>query len=127
MNKLWVGSLYYFLNVLLHLGIFGVLFFVSSPDNLKALDYFFEFWHSAEGREIIILNTSLLLANLFFALSIIFLAPRATIVLVTMAFIACTGLVLAYLNDLVGLLAYAAGAIHLSFFSFNKFKIENAV
>jgi hypothetical protein len=125
MNKLWIGSLYYGLNVILHLGAFGVLFFVSAPDHLTTLEYISEFWLSPEGRVLIILNSSLLIANLVFALSIIFLASRSSIVLIIMTFIAWIGLLFAYLYDAVGLVGYAAGAIHLSCFSFNKFKLKN--
>lgn len=120
MNKLWVGSLYYFLNVILHIGVFWVLFFVATPESMTVMDYISGFWHSTEGREVIFLNSSLLLANLIFALSIMFLAPHSVIVLFVMTFIAWVGLLFAYFNGLVGLLAYAAGAIHLSFISFNK-------
>mgnify|MGYP000542249256 CR=1 FL=1 len=122
MNKLWVGSLYYFLNVILHLGVFGVLFFVSASDHLTILEYIAEFWQSPEGRETIIFNSALLIANLVFALGIIFLAPRSSIILIIMAVIAWLGLIFAYQAELVGLLAYAAGAIHLSIFSYNHFK-----
>lgn len=122
MNKLWIGSLYYFLNVVLHLGIFGVLFVVSAPDHLTTLDYIVEFWLAPEGRETIIFNSALLITNLVFALGIIFLAPRSSIILILMAVIAWLGLLFAYQGGLVGLLAYAAGAIHLSIFSYNQFK-----
>jgi hypothetical protein len=127
MNTLWVGAFYYFLNVILHTGIFGVLFFVSIPDNFTWLEYISEFWHSSEGREIILINSSLLMANLVFALSIIFIAPRSTLLLIIMTFIAWIGLLVAYFYGSVGLLAYAAGAIQLSFISFTKFKVNTHV
>ena len=126
MNKLWIGSLYYFLNVILHLGVFGVLFFISAPDHVTTLEYIAEFWLSPEGRALIILNSGLLIANLVFALSIIYVASRSSSVLIIMTFIAWMGLVFAYLYGSVGLVGYAAGAIHLSAFSFNKFKGKNA-
>jgi hypothetical protein len=124
MTKLWIGSLYYFLNVVLHMGVLGVLFFVSAPDQLTRLEYISEFWFSPEGRMLIILNSSLLIANLVFALSIIYVASRSSRVLIIMTFIAWMGLILAYLYGTVGLVGYAAGAIHLSGFSFNKFKTK---
>jgi hypothetical protein len=124
MTKLWIGSLYYFLNVVLHMGVLGVLFFVSAPDQLTRLEYISEFWFSPEGRMLIILNSSLLIANLVFALSIIYVASRSSRVLIIMTFIAWMGLILAYLYGAVGLVGYAAGAIHLSGFSFNKFKTK---
>lgn len=124
MNKLWVGSLYYCLNVMLHMGVLGALFLVSAPDHLTTLDYISELWLSPEGRGLIILNSSLLIVNLVFALSIIFIASRSSIVLIIMTLIAWTGLILAYLYGTVGLVGYAAGAIHLSGFSFNKFKTK---
>jgi len=43
-----------------------------------------------------------------------------------MIFIAWMGLLFAYHYGTVGLVGYAAGAIHLSAFSFNKFKTKNA-
>lgn len=122
MSKLWVGSLYYFLNVLLHIGVFGILFFVSAPFDAPTLSYITELWHSAEGRELIIFNTSLLIANLIFALSILFLAPHSKALLIIMAVIAWIGLVFAYLSETVGLVAYAAGAIHLTMVSFYRLK-----
>ena len=125
MNKLWIGSLYYGLNVILHLGVLGVLLPVSAPDHLTTLQYISEFWLSPEGKVQIILNSSLLIANLVFALSIIFLASRSSIVLIIMTFIAWMGLVFAYHYGTVGLVGYAAGVIHLSCFSFNKFKLKN--
>ena len=124
MNKLWVGSVYYCLNVILHIGAFGVLFLVSAPDNLTTLEYISEFWLYPGGTDLIIINSSLLIANLVFALSIIFVASRSSIVLIIMTLIAWMGLVFAYLSGAAGLIAYAAGAIHLSVFSFNKFKIK---
>jgi hypothetical protein len=120
MNKLWVGSLYYFLNVILHMGVFGIIFVVSTPDDLTTRDYIAELWLSPEGKALIILNAGLLMANLIFALGILFLASRSNIVLIIMTLLAWLGLVFAYRAETVGLVAYAAGAMHLSYFSFNQ-------
>ena len=125
MNKHWVGSIYYFLNVVLYIGAFVILFFVSVPDHLTTLEYIAEVWLSQEGKALIILNASLLIANLVFALSIIFIASRSNIVLIIMTLIAWLGLLFAYRAGTVGLVAYAAGAIHLSYFSFNQFRTKN--
>jgi hypothetical protein len=125
MNKLWVGSIYYFLNVILHLGVFGITFVVSVPDDVTTLEYIADIWLSPEGKALIMLNASLLIANLVFALGIIFVAPRSRIVLIIMALLAWLGLVFAYHTETVGLVAYAAGAIHLSYFSFNQFRTKN--
>jgi len=125
MNKLWVGSLYYCLNVILHLSVFGILFVVSVSDDVTTLEYIAEVWLSPEGKALIILNASLLIANLVFALSIIFIASRSDIVLIMMTLIAWLGLLFAYRPGTVGLVAYAAGAIHLSHFSFNQFRTKN--
>jgi hypothetical protein len=127
MNKLWIGSLYYFLNVILHLGIFLVLFVVSAPDDVTTLGYIAELWLSPEGKALIILNASALIANLVFALGIIAVASRSKLVLVIMTLLAWLGLVLAYQAEALGLVAYAAGAMHLSYFSFNQFRIKNTL
>lgn len=122
MNKLWVGSIYYFLNVILHLIVFGVLLFVSSSENVTIIETIAGIWHSPEGRTLITINASLLIANVIFALSIIFVASRSDSGLIIMTLIAWFGLVLAYRAESVGLVGYAAGAMHLSYFSFNKIK-----
>ena len=70
MIKVWVGSLCYFLNVILHLGVLAILFLVSVPEHLTILDHSIAFWQSAEGKELTLLNINLLVANLVFALSI---------------------------------------------------------
>ena len=125
MNKLWIGSVYYFLNVILHLGVFGILFVISAPDDVATLEYIADLWLSPEGKALIISNAGLLMANLIFALGIIFAASRSRIVLIIMTLIAWLGLVFAYRAETVGLVGYAAGAIHLSYFSFNQFRIKN--
>jgi hypothetical protein len=102
------------------MGVFGIIFVVSAPDDLTTRDYIIEFWLSPEGKSLIILNSSLLIANLVFALGIIFVASRSNIVLIIMTLLAWLGLVLAYRAETVGLVAYAAGAIHLSYISFNQ-------
>lgn len=113
MNKLWVGSIYYFLNVLLHIGVLVILYVISADDSMTLLEYGTAFWQSEEGRELTVLNISLLSANLAFAITVIMV--QTTIRNVTLlALIAWIGLVLAYLYGTVGLVAYAAGAIHLT-------------
>lgn len=91
MTKVWIGSLYYFLNVLLHIGVLIILFFVSIPENVTILEHGAVFWQSAEGKELTLLNISLLVANLVFALSVFFLASRSYRVLVIMTVVACLG------------------------------------
>ena len=126
MNKLWVGAIYYCLNVILHIGVFGILFVLSASDDVTTLEYIAEVWLSPEGKALIILNASLLIANLVFALCIIFVASHSNIVLIMMTLIAWLGLLFAYHAGTVGLVAYAAaGAIHLSYFSFNQFRTKN--
>ena len=124
MNKLRVASLYYFLNVILHLGVFGVLFFATAPAHLTTLEHITELWLSPEGRALIALNSSLVIINLVFALSIIFVASRSNSVLIVMALLAWIGLLFAYRAGAVGLVAYAAGAIHLSAFSYIKLRLK---
>lgn len=114
MIKVWIGSLYYFLNVILHLGVLTILFLVSVPEHLTILEYGTAFWQSEEGKELTLLNISLLVANLVFALSIFFLASRSYSILVMMTVVACLGLLGAYYIGTLGLVAYAAGAIHLT-------------
>ncbi len=114
MIKVWVGSLCYFLNVILHLGVLAILFLVSVPEHLTILDHSIAFWQSAEGMELTLLNINLLVANLVFALSIFFLASCSYRVLVIMTVVACLGLFGAYYIGTLGLVAYAAGAIHLT-------------
>jgi len=122
MNKLWIGSIYYFLNVILHLGAFGVLFFVMPPEQATAVEFVSEYWLDPEGRALILLNSGLLIVNLAFALSILFIAPRFDRVLILMTIMAWLGLLLAFYVGTAGLVAYAGGAIHLAYFSYNKFK-----
>jgi len=114
MTKVWIGSLYYSLNVILHLGVLTILFLVSVPEHLTILDHSIAFWQSAEGKELTLLNISLLVANLVFALSVFFLASRSYRVLAMMTVVACLGLLGAYYIGTLGLVAYAAGAIHLT-------------
>ena len=114
MIKVWVGSLCYFLNVILHLGVLAILFLVSVPEHLTILDHSIAFWQSAEGKELTLLNISLLVANLVFALSTLLLAPRSYSILVRMAVIAWLILLGAYYAGTIGLVAYAAAAIHLT-------------
>ena len=114
MTKVWIGSLYYFLNVLLHIGVLIILFFVSIPENVTILEHGAVFWQSAEGKELTLLNISLLVANLVFALSTLLLAPRSYSILVRMAVIAWLILLGAYYAGTIGLVAYAAAAIHLT-------------
>jgi hypothetical protein len=125
MNKLWVGSLYYFLNVILHVGVFWVLLHASASDQLTLLEQVFEFWNFPDGKALIISNAGLLMANLIFALGILFVASRSNIVLIIMTLIAWLGLLFAYRAGAVGLVAYAAGAMHLSYFSFNQLRTKN--
>jgi len=127
MNKLWVGSIYYFLNVILHIGVFGVLFFVSVPDHFTTLDYIAELWHASAVRETIILNSSLLFANFIFALIIMLMTSRSILLLIIMTLIAWAGLCVAFILGTVGLMAYAAGAMHLTLISFNQFKDKTYV
>lgn len=120
MNKLWVGSLYYFLNVILHTGIFFLLFVTTAPADITTVDYIAELWHTIEGKETITVNSAFLIINLFFALSILYLAPRSRTLLLTLTTLAWLALIFAFLMETVGLVAYAAGALHLSMVSFYR-------
>jgi hypothetical protein len=100
--------------VVSHVGVLAILFFASVPNDITTSDYISEFWHTPEGGNLIILNVGLLLANLIFALSIIYLASNSYTVLVVMTLIAWLGVLAAYYIEAVGLVAYTAGAIHLT-------------
>jgi hypothetical protein len=125
MNNLRVSSLYYFLNVILHLGVCGVIFFATAPAHLTTLEHITDLWLSPGGRALIALNSSRVITNVVFALSIVFVASHSNSVLIVMALLAWMGLLFAYRAGAVGeLVAYAAGAIHLSAFSYIKLRLK---
>jgi len=127
MNKSWVPSIIYFINVIFHIGVFGVLFAVALPDGFTFQEYVVDFWSYPEGKEVILMNTAFLIGNLIFAFIILMFVNNSLLSTRIFAFLAWSFVLLVYLFGATGVIfSYILGAINLTIFSVNKHKILRA-
>ena len=124
MNKPWIGAFFYFLNVMLSIGMFWILFTVAIPECFTTIEFISDSWSYPEGREVIIINSTLFIFNLIFALIIILLLSRSTLLAVAITLLAWASLLAVYFFGLSDIFTYAAGAVYLSIFTFKKLQVH---
>jgi len=124
MNKAWIGSLFYFLNVILYLASFVVVFAMAIPEEYTILENISAFWHYQEGRDAILINSILLVSNLLFAFAILILVQNSKTTAIVLTVISWAGVITAYFIGILSIFSYLGGAVYLSIFTYQS--IENA-
>ena len=122
MNNSLFQSAIYFMNVILHIGVFWVLFTVAIPEHLTIQEQIIDFWSHPEGKEVILLNLSFLVGNLIFAFTIISKFNKSLFSSILIVILSWTLALAIYSFGANGLLySYILGAIMLTYFAVGKY------
>jgi len=123
MNKPWIPSIIYFINVIFHIDVFGVLFTIAIPECFTILEHVVDFWGYPEGKDTILMNTTFLMGNLIFGFIILIFVNKSLLNSKVLTFLAWIFVLLVYFFGTTGLIfIYILGAINLTIFSVNKHK-----
>ena len=80
MYKRFAQSAIYFLHVILHLGMFWVLFAVAIPNHLSIQEHIVELWSDPQGRHVVLINAAFLAGNLSFALAVFCFVDKSRLI-----------------------------------------------